>query len=135
MSNLDIFVFSHNFAIRQIRGCWFQIWHYCFQFPGKIYPNQAFLVPNLGIFIFSSNFSNTQIWGGWFQIWRLLFKKMHPRKYPNKEFLVKNTEIGLCGPKSSHICFFRKFWSQTILNVLIWNMTIVFQSSSLRIPS
>ena len=29
--NLGIFLFSSNFAIRQIQGRWFQIWQYRFQ--------------------------------------------------------------------------------------------------------
>ena len=66
--NLVIFIFSQNFAIRQIQGCWFQIWLYCFQMPVQKYANQTFLVPNLRIFIFTPNFATRQIRGRWFQI-------------------------------------------------------------------
>ena len=44
--NLSSFDFSRNFAIRQIEGCWFQIWQICFQIPEKKYRNQGFLVPD-----------------------------------------------------------------------------------------
>ena len=51
VSNLGIFIFSRDFPIKQIRGCWFQIWQYCFQLPDRKYPNLQFLVSNLRIFI------------------------------------------------------------------------------------
>ena len=38
LTNLGIFVFPRNFAIRQIRGCRFQIWEHCFQNPAQKYP-------------------------------------------------------------------------------------------------
>ena len=41
--NLGIFILSQNFAVRQIRGCWFQIWQYSFQIPAQKHPNKTFL--------------------------------------------------------------------------------------------
>ena len=63
--NLGIFIFLQNFAIRPIRGCWFQMWQFCFQIPVQKYPNQAFMVQNLRIFTFALNIkpnSRTLIW-------------------------------------------------------------------------
>ena len=40
--NLEIFVFSQNFAIRQIRGDWFQIQQHYFQIATQKYPNKVF---------------------------------------------------------------------------------------------
>ena len=68
--NLGIFVFSQNLELRQIQGCRFQIWQYCFQIPTQGYPNQTFLVPDLSFFVFSWNFSNTKIWVCEFQTWQ-----------------------------------------------------------------
>ena len=47
--HLGIFIFLENFGMRQIRGCWFQIWQYYYQLPAPKYPNQALLVSNLRI--------------------------------------------------------------------------------------
>ena len=71
--NLDIFVSSQNFAVRQIRRCWFQIWQYFFKILTQKYLNKVFLVPNLGIFVSLRNFVNRKIWGCWFQIWQKYF--------------------------------------------------------------
>ena len=46
-----IFVFSPNFATRQIRGRRFQISRSYVQNPPQKYANQAFLIPNLRILI------------------------------------------------------------------------------------
>ena len=35
VANLGIFVFSEKFGIRQMLGCWFQIWQYSFKFYQK----------------------------------------------------------------------------------------------------
>ena len=90
--NLDNFVFSQNFAVSQIRGCWFQIWQYHFQIPAQKYPNQAFLVPNLRIYIFAPNFAARQIERRWFQIWQQYFQIPAP-KYKNLAILVPNLRI------------------------------------------
>ena len=94
-----IFVFPQNFAIRQMRGCWFQIWQYCLQIPALQYINQAFLVPNLGIFAFSWKFANRQIPRCWFQIWQQFFQNSSP----------KISKEGILGPKFWHFHFFSKF--------------------------
>ena len=94
---LEIFVFSRNFATRQIRGCWFQIWQYYFQISAQKYPNQAFLVPNLTIFIFAPNFGTRKIRGRWFQIWQKYFQ-VPVRKYSNQVFLVPNLVIFIFAP-------------------------------------
>ena len=49
--SLVTLAFSKNFAIRQIGGCWFQVWQYLFQIPAQKYRSQGFLVGNLGIFV------------------------------------------------------------------------------------
>ena len=133
--NLGIFAFPQYFAIRQIRGCWFQIRQYCFLDYIQKYPNQAFLVPHFGIFVFSWNFANRQIWECWLvdYCWLMQIDKYDnslflilAQKYPNNAFLVKNTQM--------HFCFFTKFCSYTYSRVLISNMTIVFKNSIPKIP-
>ena len=84
--NLAIFIFSRNFAIRQSRGCWVQIWQYNFQFQVQEHPNQAFLVTNLRICIFAPNFATRQIRGRWFEKWQQYSQIPVPR-YGN---LTKN---------------------------------------------
>ena len=84
----DIIVFNFQAKYTQIRHFWSQIQEFLF---------------------FHQIFQIHKFEGADFKYDDCFFKKMDPRKYPNKEFLVKNTEIGICGPKSSHICFFRKF--------------------------
>ena len=70
VTNLGIFFISKIFAIRQIQGCWFQIWQYHFQNPAQKYPNKVFLVPNLDVFVFLENFAIRQIRECWFQTWQ-----------------------------------------------------------------
>ena len=44
--NVDVFIFSGNFAIRQIRGCWIQISRKFFKkIIAQKYQNKVFLVP------------------------------------------------------------------------------------------
>ena len=43
--NLAIFVISRNFASRSIRGCWFQMWQYCFQTPVQKIPKSGIFGP------------------------------------------------------------------------------------------
>ena len=40
--NLGIFVFSRDFAVWQIWGCWFQIWQQFFKILALKYPNKTF---------------------------------------------------------------------------------------------
>ena len=64
---------------------------------------------------------------------KISFLKLLSQKYPNKAFLVKNTQIRHFGPKFWHFCFFAKFCNQTNSRVqtskhskvLISNMTIL----------
>ena len=77
--NLDIFAFLRNFAVRQIRGCWFQIWQYCFQMPAQKYQNKAFLFLEFWNFYFctklcSKTNSTTVIW-----IMTTLFSNSSPK--------------------------------------------------------
>ena len=73
--NLGIFVFLLNFSVRQIRGCWFQIWQKFFLILAQKYPNKAFLVPNLGIFLFwGGNLELDSIRRCLFQIWQYFLK-------------------------------------------------------------
>ena len=90
--NLGIFIFSRKFAIRQIWGCWSQIWEYCFQIPAHKYPNKAFLVAHLGIFIIWQNFAIRQTRRCWFQTRQYYFQLPVP-KYQNQVFLVPNLGI------------------------------------------
>ena len=90
--NLRIILFLWNFVLRQIRGCWFQIWQYLLTLSAQKYPNKVFLVPNLDIFVvFLQNFAFRQIWGCWFQISQQFFQIL-AQKYPSKAFLVPNLE-------------------------------------------
>ena len=50
--NLGNLVFLRNCAVTQTRGCWFQIWQYCFQIPVQKYPNKV-----ICILFFSRNFT------------------------------------------------------------------------------
>ena len=90
--NLDIFVFLRNFAVRIIRGCWFQIWQYAFKALAQKYPNYTFLVPNLDIFFFREIFAIRKIQGCWFQIWQYCFQ-IPAQIYQNKTFLVQILEF------------------------------------------
>ena len=89
VSNLGIFIISQNFAMRQVRKCWFQMWQNCFRITSQKYPNKAFLVPNSGIFVSSQKFAIRQIRECWFQIWQWLFW-IPARKYRNKAFFMLN---------------------------------------------
>ena len=69
--NLGIFVFSRNFVVRQIWGCWFQTWQKFFKTLAQKYLRKAFLVSNLAIFIISQNFAIRQIRRCCFKIWQM----------------------------------------------------------------
>ena len=60
--------------------------------------------------------------------------KILTQKYPNKAFLVKNTQTRHFGPKFRHFCFSAKFCSETNSMILISNMTILFSKASPKIP-
>ena len=93
VSNLDIFVFFVKFAIRQISGCWFQIWQqFFFKFQPKNMQIRHF-GPKFKDFYFAPNLAIGQIWGCWFQIWQWLFRILAPKKTPNKAFFVINVSI------------------------------------------
>ena len=84
--NLRILIFAQNFAIRQIRGHWFQIWQQLFKIPAQKYTNKVLLVPNLRIFNFARNF---------------VFWKIRDCLKYNNSFFFK------CQPKNTQI---RQFW-------------------------
>ena len=50
--NLRTFIFTWTFALRKIRGCWFQIWQWLFQIPAQKYPNKATFCPKCTYFNF-----------------------------------------------------------------------------------
>ena len=77
-----LLLFSQNVAVKQIWGCWFQLWQKFFKILGQKYLHEAFLVPNLGIFIFSRNFAIRQIRRCCFKIWHFCFQ-IPAQKYPN----------------------------------------------------
>ena len=66
--NLGIFIFLRKFAVRQIRGCWFQIDKIIFKFQHKYTQIRHFWSKNLRIFVFAPNFTTRQIRGCWFHI-------------------------------------------------------------------
>ena len=102
VSNLRIFVFSLNFAIRQIWGCrfrktrrcWIQIWQHCLQIPAPKIPksgifgpqfkdfyffiklcdkaNSRTLISNMTISFSNCSPKNTQIWHFWYPTEKLL---------------------------------------------------------------
>ena len=76
--NLGTFVLSQNFAIRQIWGCWFQLWQCHFQIPVQKYWNFC-------TFIFSWNLAIRQIRGK--------FEGNFRPKYRNLTFVVRNLGI------------------------------------------
>ena len=66
-SKLRHFCFFAKFAIRQIWGCWFQIWQQFFQIPAQKYQNKTFFCPKVKDFYFctklcSKTNSRTLIW-------------------------------------------------------------------------
>ena len=81
--NLGVFVYWWNFAVRKIRGYWFQICQNNLQLLAPKYSNQAFLVPNLKIFLFALNFGAAS-------------------KYDNNISKFQ-PQIGLVGSKSKNI--------------------------------
>ena len=121
--NLEKFIFSRSFAIRQTRACWFQIWQNYFQTSAQKYPNKTFLVPNLGIFAFPRNFAIRHIRSSWFQIWQYFFQ-IPAQKYPDQAFLAPNFRIFIC----------IKLCKKTNSRMLISNKTKIFSNSSPKIP-
>ena len=91
--------FSQNFAIRQIRGCWFQIWQYLPLNSSPKIPKYCSFSPKLrqNLDILSQNFAIKQIRGCWFQIWKYFFQIAF-QKYRNKRFLVQNLGIFVSSP-------------------------------------
>ena len=90
--NLGSFVFSRNFPVTQILGCWFQIWQYCFQIPAPKYPSQAIFVTNLRIFIFCTKLSIKADSKALIANMTMFFQNCCP-KYPNNIFLFPNLGI------------------------------------------
>ena len=88
VSHLRIFIFTPNFATKQIQGRWFQVWQYFFQIPVQRYSNKAFLVPNLEIFVF-------------------FHKKLQLEKFEGADFKYGNSFCKI--PAHTHM---RHFWSQ-----------------------
>ena len=113
---LGIFVFWQNFANRQIRECWFQIWQKVFKIIAQKHSKKKFLVLNLGIFIFLRNFEITQIWVCWFQIWQHHFQ-IPAQRYSNQTFSISNLSIFL---------FYIKLCIKKNSRTLISNVTIFF---------
>ena len=114
VSNLRIFIFAPNFAIRQIQKRWFQIWQDFFQILAQKYQNEAFLVPNLGIFIISQNFAIRQIWECGFKIWQYCFQIPVP-KYQFRHFCIKFKDFYFCIKLFNYLVKntqIRHFWSQ-----------------------
>ena len=97
VSNFSFFIFSKNFAIRQIGRGWLQIRHFFFQICAQKYQNNSFFVPNLGIIFFSRNFAVRQIWRCWYHIWQNYLQILAQKK-PNQTFLVSNWNIFIFTP-------------------------------------
>ena len=90
--NLSICIISHYFAVRQIQGCWFQIWQQFSKILCQKYPNKAFLVPIFCIFVFPWNFGITKSRGCWCQICKYCFQ-IPAQKYINQAFFIPNLDI------------------------------------------
>ena len=103
-SNLDIFAFSGSFAIRKIRGCWFQILQYSFQIPVKKIPKQGIFGPKNRHFCFFSKFYNETNSMVLISSMRIVFSNSNP-KIPKE---------GIFGPKIRHFCFPRNFTARQI---------------------
>ena len=82
-------LFLRNYASRQIRGCWFQIWQFFLKILAQKYSNKP---------IFGLNFTVRQFQGRWFQIWQWLFW-IPTGKYPKKQIFVLNVSIVYFGLK------------------------------------
>ena len=112
--------------IRQIWGCWFQIWSSSFRILAQKYPNKAFLLPDLGVLgFFLQNFVIRQIKGCWFQIWQYHFQ-LPALKYPNQVFWV---------PKLRAFIFCTELYNTTNSGVLISNMTMISQNCCPKHPN
>ena len=81
------------------------------------------MVPNLFVFIFSRNFLFRKVRGRWFQIW-YSFQIWAP-KYPNQIYLLSSLK---------HFIFSPNFASRQIQRRRFLDMTIVFSSSTPKIP-
>ena len=143
--NLGVFVFPRNFAVRQIRGCWFQIWQYHFQIPAQKYSKKAFLVSNFGIFIFSQSFAIRQIEGflanlkfkDFYQT-TILQQTLQEDKFEDADFKYDNNIYQLLARKYGNLTFLvpnlrififcRKLCNKANSWVLISNTTIVSQN-------
>ena len=120
--NLRIFVFAPSFAIRQIRGCWFQLWQQHFQFLAQNLQNQKFFVPSfnilksgifglkLKIFIFELNFAMRKCEGV-----DLRCDKSFPKLLP------KIFEQDILGPKLKNFYICTKLCYKINLKVLVSN--------------
>ena len=149
--SLRSFDFPRNFAMKQIRGYWLQMWQHYFQIPAPKYKSQVILWEIWGIF-FDRIFPTRQIWGWWFQFWQYCFQIPTP-KYPKQTFFLQNLvfvffrkilqiakfevpefkydnsfflKFSPKMPNKAQLFFFFKFWTFTNMRVLICNMTIVF---------
>ena len=81
--NLSIFCFFwRNFAIRQNRGCWFQISRWFFKILAQKYSNKTFLVPNQEFSLFHEISQLYQFEGAYFKYDKNMLK-----------FDPKNTQI------------------------------------------
>ena len=69
--NLSIFVFAQYFAVRQIKGRWFQIFFKKNPSPKIL---QTVLVSNLRIFIFAAKFAIRQFQGAEIKYGNIIFK-------------------------------------------------------------
>ena len=139
--------FARNFATRQIRGCWFQIWQWFFKIAAQHTKIRQFLVPNLRILSFARNVLITQFGGRLLEIWQYFFNilaknpkqsifrsnfvfvfiLMKPYKFTNLSVLIKN----LISPKfKSFFCFWIKFYMLTNSRMLISRSALVFWNSS-----
>ena len=93
--NLAIFVFFflQNFAFRQIRLCWFQIWQYFFKkFQLKNTQIRHFWCQIQPFWFFCEILQLDKFKGADFNYGNSFFK-IPAQKYPNKAFLVPNLDI------------------------------------------
>ena len=116
--NLGIFISPRNFAIRQIRECWFQIWQYFFQIP-----ELHIFGPKFRHFCFFAKFLQSgKFEGADFKYDNIVFK-----------FHLKNTKIRHFWSKFWNFYFCTKRCSKTNSRTVIWIMTILFSNSCPKI--
>ena len=117
--NVGIFVSSQDFAIRQIRRFWFQIWQRFFKILAQKYANKAFFSPKFRHFYFITKFwywtnSRMLISNMTTLFWTKLCNQQH--KFKNPDFKYDNI-------------FFKFQEENTQIQNFLWKLKSFFFSS------